>query len=230
MDEPDDHFYQPYRARGQRLDPSIRRIAFVAGGISGFVILVALGWSGVHMGSFGPPPVITAPPGPLRVIPANPGGLVVPGANVPIMSGQSASMTAQLAPPPPPPQIAALDQAAGLNPSPKLAPAAAALATAAKTPPPPVPSWPPAVQPAVQTVQVQLAATADEQGALSIWAGLQKRFPDLLRGKTPAIIPAVVGGHSVWRLRLSGFATAGAAKTFCDTLHSKGVACLVAPF
>ena len=55
--------------------------------LSLLVIAVALLWSGVRGTGFGPPPVITAPPGPLRVAPANPGGLTVPEANVPIMSG-----------------------------------------------------------------------------------------------------------------------------------------------
>lgn len=47
MRDPDDDFlYQPHRARGERLDPALRRMVFAAAGVSVVVIVVALGWSG----------------------------------------------------------------------------------------------------------------------------------------------------------------------------------------
>ncbi|MDD2705528.1 MAG: SPOR domain-containing protein [Acidocella sp.] len=236
MEPEDDFLYRPQRERGQRLDPAIRRMALGAGGLSLLVIVVALGWSGIHAGGFGPPPVITAPTTALRVVPADPGGLEVPGANVPIMSGQTSSGAPQLAPAAAAPALALLNQAAGVNqpapapvpapatapgPVPAATPAAAVAASAAAPPPAKVSSGP---------IGVQLAATADEAGAQAVWAQLKKKFPDLLSGKSPDIIPAVVNGHSVWRLRLSGLGDADAAKAFCAKLTANGAACMVAAF
>jgi hypothetical protein len=193
-------------------------MALAAGGVSLLVILVALVWGGIRPGGFGPPPVITAPTKALRVAPANPGGMEVPGADVPIMSGEdNLSSTPQLAPAASAPALAQLEQAAGLNqPAPQATPAPAAA--------------PPQAQAPSGPVGVQLAATVDESGAETVWNQLKQKFPDLLSGKSPNIIPAVVNGQSVWRLRLSGFDNADAAKAFCATLTAKGAACTVVAF
>ena len=233
----DDFFYQPQRARGQRIDPAVSRIALAAGGATLLIIAAAFAWSGFHAGSFGPPPIINPPDVPLRVAPASPGGLVVPGADVPIMSGQADSSAApQLAPQGQVPDVAQLDQAAGLNqppPPPPVAPITVA-APISVAPPPAIPAAAPAVPAAVPAApqkfsgQVQLAATADEGGAEAAWTAAQRKAPDLLTGKSPIILPAVVNGQSVWRVRLSGFATAGDAQAFCAQLTAKGAACVVA--
>lgn len=235
QDEEEDFFYQPQRDRGQRLDPAITRMALGAGGVTVLVILIAFGWSGFHGGSFGPPPVINPPDVPLRMAPASPGGLVVPGADVPIMSGETSDNAApQLAPQSQAPNLAQLDQAAGLNqPPPEAAPAAAAPAATPAQPAAPASTAaanPPAAVPAVQKPvepQVQLAAVVDEGKAEAAWLQVQKKAPDLLGGKTPVILPAVVNGQSVWRVRLAGFASADEAKALCAALAAKGVACLV---
>jgi hypothetical protein len=78
--------------------------------------------------------------------------------------------------------------------------------------------------------EVQLAATVDEPGAESVWKGLKAKMPGLLAGKTPEIVPAVVNGQSIWRLRLGGFAGVDDAKAFCASVKAKGVACTVAAF
>ena len=220
----EDEFVYHTRRPGQTMDPAIRKMALGAGGVSALVILVALLWGGVRATGFGPPPVITAPPGPIRVSPSNPGGLTVPEANVPIMSGDDSDAPPQLAPATPAPDIAQLDQAAGVNqPPPAPVPAPAPAPTAAT---PPVAAAAQKSGPAV----VQLAATADEPGAQAVWDGLKAKMPDLLLGKTPEIVPAVVNGQSVWRLRLGGFADADDARAFCASLKAKGVACTVAAF
>lgn len=220
----DDFFYQPQGARGQRLDPAIGRMAMAAGGLSLIVIIVALGWSGFHGGSFGPPPVINPPATPLRVAPLTPGGLEVPGADVPIMSGELTAQGApELAPDSATPDVAQLDQAAGINQPPPAASAPPAATTAAATPASASPG-------ANASTDVQLAATPDEGSAEAAWLALQKKLPDLLGGKTPVILPAVVNGQSIWRLRLAGFANTAAAQAFCAQLSAKGAACTVAAF
>ncbi|HYP63440.1 MAG TPA: SPOR domain-containing protein [Acidocella sp.] len=248
QDDDGDFFYQPQRAAGQRLDPAITRMALGAGGVTILVILVAFAWSGFHSGGFGPPPVINPPDLPLRMAPASPGGLVVPGADVPIMSGQDDnSAPPQLAPQGQGPDVAQLDQAAGLNQPPPAPPAAAPAATppgatatapaqpgqpasqtaaepasATANPPSPVPG----VQPPAPA-QIQLAAVADEGKAEAAWTQAAQKAPDLLGSKSPIILPAVVNGQSVWRVRVAGFASAADAKNLCAALTAKGVACLV---
>jgi hypothetical protein len=75
---------------------------------------------------------------------------------------------------------------------------------------------------------VQLATTPDEGSAEAVWTGLQKKLPELLAGKDVIILPAVINGSSVWRVRLGGFASADAAQAFCAQLVAKGAACTVA--
>ncbi|MBB5371816.1 SPOR domain-containing protein [Acidocella aromatica] len=234
MQDPDDDFlYQPHRERGERLDPALRRMVLGAGGVTLLVIVVALGWSGLRTGGFGPPPVVNPPDVPLRVAPQSPGGLEVPGADVPIMSGQTAPQgTPQLAPTSQAPAVAELDQAAGLNQPPQPAPSAPVRPTAAAPTPAPQAASPPVPAPAKPggPADVQLAATPDEPSAAATWASLQRKYPDLLGNKKPVIIPAVVNGKSVWRLRVSGFASADEAKSFCAQLTAKGAQCAVAAF
>ena len=250
QEEDDDFLYRPHRAKGQRVDPAIQRMALAAGGVSVLVILVAWAWSGIHPYTFGPPPVINPPDIPLRVVPADPGGMVVPGANIPIMSGDmDAGGAPHLAPAAQAPDIAALNQAAGLNQqaqaaqtqiqapaSPQTAMAPAASPDAPKNV---VPASSQAPRPgsiatsaaaAKSMTAVQLAATSDEDGVLAVWVQLQQKFPDVLKGRQPEIIPAIVNGQSIWRLRLGGFASVDAAKAFCDSLTAKGAACTVAAF
>jgi hypothetical protein len=237
----EDFVYGAHRST-RSMDPAFRRIVLGAGGLSVAVILVALLWSGVHGTSFGPPPVVQPPPGPLRVAPANPGGLVVPEANVPIMSGDDSDAPPQLAPTQAAPDISQLNQAAGVGvapPSPAAAPASpaapnqgagaqgggvAAQAAGSTSTPAGIISIP------ARPTQVQLAATANEPGAEAEWHRLQQKMPDLLGGKTPDIVPAVVSGKNIWRLRVDGFPSADAARAFCAQLVAQGAACTVAAF
>jgi hypothetical protein len=202
-----------YAARRQRaeVDPAMRRIALAACGISVLVIALALFWSGVRPRvGFGPPPEIAAPATPLRVAPADPGGLTVPGANVQIMSGAASSAPAQLAPAVQAPQVAALDQSAGI------------VAPAAPAPPPVAATSGPA--------QVQLGSAVDQAGVAKIWSQLESTVPGLLTGKAPEYVPAVVDGQNIVRLMVGGFADAPTARAFCAALVAKGDTCRVAGF
>jgi hypothetical protein len=237
----DEFIYRTRRGR-PAMDPAMRRMAFGAGGVAVLVIGVALLWGGVRATGFGPPPVIEPPPGPLRTLPIHPGGLTVPEANQQIMSGQVFSAPPQLAPPPPAPAIDQLDRAAGIAPPPP--PDVSGLPF-----PPPLPGQPaaPALsnQPAAPALSnqpaapaqtaaaaapamVQLAVTPDETGAQQVWTHLQARLPSLFANKSPDIVPAVVNGHSQWRLRLGGFSSAADAQDFCNKVLQKGAACRVA--
>lgn len=235
-----------YRTRRQTaaFDPTMRRIALGAGGLATLVIVVALVWSGMkpELG-FGPPPVITAPPGPLRVVPANPGGLNVPEADEQIMSGDSSNAPAQLAPDstapdisafqpppppaPPPPATVQAGAAAGAAPAPTSAASApdgaSALApTAAPIPAPPIP--------VDNNIQVQLAAAVDPAGPRQSWRQLNSKMPALFAGHAPIYSHANVAGVEFWRLRTGGFTDIAAAHKFCADVKAQGAACTVAAF
>ncbi len=73
--------YRVPRARG--MDPATRRLALIAAGLGGALLVLIGVWSlsGGTSGGGSSVPVIAAPAGPVRVKPANPGGLTVPGAD-----------------------------------------------------------------------------------------------------------------------------------------------------
>jgi hypothetical protein len=209
-----------YKSRPQRpaVDPAMRRIAFLAAGGAVLIIAVAMLWSGVRPRlGFGPPPEIAAPATPLRVAPADPGGLTVPGANEAIMSGDDSGPAPVLAPASPAPALAQLQQQSGV---PEI--------TAPVAPPAPPPAS--AGNPNAGPVEVQLAATVDQASAEKAWSAYLGKIPGLVGNKKPEFLPAVVDGESIWRLRLGGFADASAAAAFCAQVVAAGETCTVAGF
>lgn len=110
-------------------DPGMRRLAIIAGGIGGALLLIVGAWSLTGRHSSGVP-VVEAPGGPLRVKPENRGGMQVTGADDLILSGDSGKQPEALAPPPESPEPNAL-QAPRAAPPPR--PPAAAHATATTT-------------------------------------------------------------------------------------------------
>jgi hypothetical protein len=220
LEPEEDGFVYRTRRAPAAMDPAMRRMALGAGGVSLLVILVALLWSGVRGTGFGAPPVITAPPGPMRVVPANPGGLTVPEANVPIMSGVTSVAPPQLALGTPAPDISQLDQEAGIG-----------------VPPQPVLMTQPTPdlsrldqEAGGGTVAVQLASIGSDAGAYEVWSVLQQKMPDLLSRRSADIVPAMVNGQNVWRVRVGGFANVADARAFCKSVQARHAACTVASF
>jgi SPOR domain len=248
------------------MDPGTRRLALIAGGLGGTLLLVVGGWSAIghHSGTV---PVVQADSRPIRVKPDNPGGMQVAGANEDILSGDPDTNSGKLAPPPetpnpqamrapPPPPVvaspapatapAALSGAAKLTPdksaaapvkaaalpAPDKAAAAdkAAVAqdkhasTAAATPAPDHNA------PAAKGALVQLAAVSSEAAAKVEWQRLQKRMPDLLDHRQPAISKIDREGHTLWRVRTGGFSDFSQATVFCERVRAKGTGCSVADF
>ncbi len=93
--------------RSAGLDPATKRLATIAAGIGGVLVVLVGIWSMVG-GSGTGVPVVPAPAGPMRVKPSNPGGMQVMGANNPVLGGGKGTGQPQLAPPPETPDLQAL--------------------------------------------------------------------------------------------------------------------------
>jgi hypothetical protein len=78
--------------------------------------------------------------------------------------------------------------------------------------------------------QVQLAAVSSERAALNEWNRLERRMPDILGGRRPAVIRFERDGKTIWRLRTGGFADTSQARGFCEKVRAKGGNCTVAAF
>lgn len=237
------------------IDPATRRLSMIAASIGGALVVLVGIWSMVGGGSAGVP-VVPPPAGPMRVKPANPGGMQVTGSAYRILGNGAAPTTqASLAPPPETPDLSALQSppapaaTAAAPAAPHAAPARAAAATQAPAPHPadslplPPPSPPPLQLASASTVapppagagtgsatQVQLAAMNSEQGARREWQRLQAALPSLFDQRQPLVEKVEVDGHTFWRLRTGGFANVAAATEFCANVRAKGNGCTIAAF
>jgi outer membrane biosynthesis protein TonB len=146
------------------MDPGTKRLALIAGGLGGALLLLVAGPSlfGHHSSGL---PVVQADVHPIRTKPDNPGGMQLAGTNDPILSGDTGPQNDKLAPPPetPEPQLLhAESPAATPTPTSTSTPApAAATATPEPAPPaaPPAPSSAAAVPPAPSPAQAAPAPT-----------------------------------------------------------------------
>jgi len=129
-------------------------------------------------------------------------------------------------------------QLAMAQPAPKTAPAApqaakpAAPAVAPSAPPaaaPPAAAKPAATVAAGKGAMVQFAAVGSEQSAMTEWQRIEKKAPDLLSSRKPAVSKTEHDGKTFWRLRTGGFADTNAAKSFCEQAKTKGLTCAVIP-
>jgi len=217
------------------MDPATKRLALIAAGLGGTLLVVLGAWStlGGHHASV---PVITAPAAPVRVKPDNPGGLKVGDDS--ILSGRLSDAGGdKLAPTPetPDPQGLTAPTTAPAEPPPP-APAPAKAAAPAAAPPAPAPhaetrpAAPAPRQAATRGVQVQLAALSTRQAAEAQWRTLLHRDPRLLAGRTPSFNEATANGRTWWRVRTGGFADDTQARAFCDKVRATGGVCSVARF
>jgi len=194
--------YRPSRDDEQGVDAGTRRILY-AMGAGGLLILVGIAIYGLagHSGG-GPVPIVQADQGPLRVKPANPGGMtVVPEAK------QADPNDSHLAPGTEEPNPRALLTMTG----------------PAKAPGQPVVLTPPRTR----SFTVQLSEAKSEDQARTAWEKLAKKQPELF-GQRRALFQKVnESGPTPWRLRTGGFADPAQAKAFCDKVKAKGGQCAV---
>jgi hypothetical protein len=221
------------------MDPATRRLALIAGGLGGVLLLVVGGWSTIGHRSTSVP-VVLADSRPVRVKPENPGGMQVAGASEDILSGGTDTHGGKLAPPPeapapqalrapPPPSVAAVAP----TPAPAMKPAAVKPAVDKPAPQPEkriVATLAEPAAPVAKGALVQLAAVSSETAAKTEWERLEKRMPDLLGSHQPAISKTERDGRTLWRVRTGGFADVSQATVFCERVRAKGTGCSVADF
>ncbi len=229
-------------ARARVMDPATKRLALIAAGLGSALLAVVGVWSvNGHRTGGSSVPVIEPPPGPMRVKPANPGGMqLAPGDEIFAQGSGGDNSADKLAPPPETPDPQALrpsPKPVGPPPvpAPQAAPAPAATSLPPAVPPhavpsvgtpaPATPAAKPAVTPPGEQASVQLAALPTEDAAKQQWALLQHRLSDLLHGREPAISKVEMDGHTWWRVRTGGFADLAMARGFCDQVRAKGSAC-----
>ena len=247
--------YRVDRPRG--MDPSTRRLVFIAAGLGGALLVLIGAWSmvGGRTSGAGGVPVIAPPAGPMRVKPAHPGGMKVPGADQSIFRHSSNGRDAaagSLMPAPERPDLAALHPppagpagtapAGAASPALPLPPDFPPATLAAATPHPASPAL--AVPPAGGTAggpagspvgasgapQVQFAALPTHAAARQEWATLRHRLPQLLAHRRLLLREVRIGGRTWWRVRTAGFASAAEARHFCARARAAGTTCDVTPF
>jgi hypothetical protein len=122
--------YRPGARRREEMDPATKRLALFAGVIGTALLGLVAVWAftGHHRGGV---PVIEADRSPVKVRPANPGGLQVEGANVGILSGESdGKETVAPGPEAPAPQALKAQEQAAAAPAAPAPPGAQAQAAA----------------------------------------------------------------------------------------------------
>jgi cell division protein FtsN len=220
------------------MDPATKRLAVIAVALGSALLAVVGAWSVIGHASNGVP-VIAPPAGPMRVKPADAGGMQL-SANEDLLSqGPMDTTDGKLAPPPETPDPQALRTPVQPAPAPVTtaaappqpitpvvpAPAAAGKPVATATPVAPKPPTAAETAPSAGHMMVQLGALPTEQAAKDQWLLLQHRLPDLLHGRQPVVTRTEIGGHTWWRVRTGGFVDPAEAKGFCDRVRAKGEGC-----
>jgi hypothetical protein len=142
----------------------------------------------------------------------------------------AAAQQAVIAPPPPPPVTAAQPKVTRSIP--------AAVDSAVRVAPPPAAPHPAALASVAAATNaagskpllVQLGALTSEDAARAEWQHLAKQMPQVLGSHQPSFSRFEHDGHTIWRVRTSGFADMAQAKTFCEQVRAKGGGCSIADF
>ncbi|GBQ74666.1 SPOR domain-containing protein [Komagataeibacter xylinus] len=232
-------------------DPLTRKLVYGAAGLGGILVLAIGGWSlfGHHEGGIA---VLGPPPGPVRVKPADPGGMQILGAgdgmaadggvmrlSPPPEQPQPDAMARQYAPPPggdsadggnapPPPASSAPAEApAPAEPAPQEAarkPAEPARPAEEEAPASLPPPVPRALNEGNGAYGVQLAALDSQEAALKNWCRLLSRYPSVFGPYQPAVVKAERGGKTFYRLRIKGLSKAQATSV-CEKVKAKSLPC-----
>jgi SPOR domain len=210
--------------------------------LSGLVLIASLlgalwWWQGG--GVRGQGELITAEAGPYKTPPASDGAKQFEGeGDASFAASEGLETSGRVDPARMPEEPAVVDAPKAAAPAPKAAPdpSAKGPAPAAKAPvvvskaaPPkavdPAPKAATADMPPPTGTAIQLGAFSSEGSANKAWASLTKRFA-YLDGLGASVVPATVGGKTVYRLR-AGAGSAAAASEICGKLRVAGESCAV---
>jgi hypothetical protein len=192
--------------------PSITKLvaAIVIGLVAIGVIVGGMAWLG-NRDQAGPNgEVIAAPEGDYKMVPPDKGGMNVQG------EGDTAYAASEGAQPKGNLNTNAVPEAPVARPRPTPTPTPAP--TARPTPPAPAPR--PAPAPTASGPAIQLGAFSSQAGANNAWRALSARFR-YLAPLSHSVVPAQVGGRTLYRLRANG----AAAADVCRRLRAAGEDC-----
>jgi len=82
-------------------------------------------------------------------------------------------------------------------------------------------------QPLKGAYEVQIGAYSSAALSEAAWRALKAARSDLTNGRSITATPVKAGGRLLYRAIVTGFASEGAATTFCQTLRTSGQPCLV---
>ncbi len=182
---------------------------------------------------------VTPPPAPAQPMPitaaAQPPALLAPIITPAPAPVSATVVTHQQTSTPSAPQVAAVapKPAPAPIPGPPLISIPYADVVAAQSPSvasAPAPVVPASSMPAETGATVQLAALNSRPDAQREWDGVKGEQPALFRHKRPEIEPVTVGGKTLYRLRVGGFADKAAAAHFCGEVVAGGHPCTPANF
>ncbi len=226
---------QPFDVRDREgLNPMIK-LALVFGGLLlAALIVMKLYTPGVRDRS--DPPRITADNTPFKVKPVDGGGAQTPNQDkvvFDVMDGQSPNSNAIPTPRPEQPIKIEAPLPIVKTPSETVVRANPARVETRPAPRPSVtaPARPTASAPARGTSEwvVQVASTRSQDDAANIWAGIQKKFPNLVFGAYSDIVRADLGDKGIYyRTRVAGLADKSAAQSLCTSFKAAGQPCFVA--
>ncbi len=194
---------------------------------------------GLKQGAQGNPPIIRADSAPVKVAPANPGGIKIPHQDRSVYDRLSGSTdtnqpdTEHLLPTSEEPMtMATPETVAPSSTTPAMsapAPATIVVQPAPVTPAKPVSEPAAAAAPSRAGGYVlQLAAFRDESSARAAFAKLQNKFP-ALKTLGADIQRADLGAKGIYYRLRAGFLSKADATTLCGDLAAKGQACFVRP-
>jgi hypothetical protein len=248
--------------RDEEADPSPRRVLRIVGTLLVMALFAGGLWFAYvegarHAGGTGGGgdiPLIRADTRPMKVKPAEPGGMPIPDLGM-LIYGQNRPIVEHLLPPPeqpmalptppPPAPKPAVSAAAGAAPTPApstvapeshTVPAVAAarpgqLASLPPANPQPTPSKPTeaASQPGkAGGVRLQLGAVRSEGVAREEWARIKRSNPDLLGHLTAVAVRADLGDKGVYyRIQAGPVGDPATAAQLCGELRQRHLACII---
>ncbi|QBL94733.1 hypothetical protein KSAC_25460 [Komagataeibacter saccharivorans] len=194
-------------------DPTTRKLVYGAAGLGGVLVVAIGGWSlfGHHQGGI---PVLGPPPGPVRVKPADPGGMQILGAadGMPADGG-----VMRLSPPPEQPQPDAMARQYGQNAGPDAAHPADAATAPEATPTPPAPpagATPAAPPPAAQEAPEPEAAAPPPSRSVAEAPSLAATLPPPVSGEAGE-------GSGAYGVQLAALDSQAAALKSWNSLSSR---------